>query len=111
MFALWVLFFVLLLGVSLVFVFFLSNICLSLREVFLLKRSSFERGFLRVGRIQKRFSLHFFIIILLFVVFDVEVVMLVRLVVVDFSSFLLFWLVLLFVLVGLYVEWFFNKLI
>ena len=111
MFALWVLFFVLLLGVSLVFVFFLLNICLSLREVFLLKRTSFERGFLRVGRIQKRFSIHFFIIILLFVVFDVEVMMLVRLVVVDFSSFLLFWLVLLFVLAGLYVEWFFNKLV
>lgn len=47
----------------------------------------------------------------MFVIFDVEIVMLVGLLLVDFSSFLVFWLIFLFVLFGLYLEWFFNKLV
>lgn len=72
---------------------------------------AFERGFLRVGKVQNSFSLHFFLIMLLFVVFDVEVVMLVCLILVDFSSFFLFLFVFFFVLSGLYLEWALGKLV
>jgi NADH-ubiquinone oxidoreductase chain 3 len=72
---------------------------------------AFERGFLRVGKVQSSFGVHFFLILLMFVVFDVEVVLLLGLLLGDFSSFFCFCFVFFFLLFGLYLEWFFNKLV
>jgi hypothetical protein len=47
----------------------------------------------------------------MFVVFDIEIVMLLGFLVSGFISFVLFFLVFFFMIVGLYIEWFFGKLI
>jgi NADH-ubiquinone oxidoreductase chain 3 len=76
----------------------------------LVSNRSFERGFQSLGKIQSSFRVHFFLIMLIFVVFDVEIVMLLGFVV--GGSFFFFTLILLFffLVFGLYIEWFFNKL-
>lgn len=68
------------------------------------KVSSFESGFKSVGKIQVSFSIHFFVIILIFVVFDLEVVILLGLVISDILSIGLFLFLFLFVVGGLYLE-------
>lgn len=68
------------------------------------KVSSFESGFKSVGKIQVSFSIHFFVIILMFVVFDLEVVILLGLVISDILSIGLFLFLFLFVVGGLYLE-------
>ena len=68
------------------------------------KVSSFESGFKSVGKIQVSFSIHFFVIILIFVVFDLEVVILLGLVISDILSIGLFLFLFLIVVGGLYLE-------
>ena len=68
------------------------------------KVSSFESGFKSVGKIQVSFSIHFFVIILIFVVFDLEVVILLGLVISDILSIGLILFLFLFVVGGLYLE-------
>jgi NADH-ubiquinone oxidoreductase chain 3 len=48
------------------------------------KLSSFESGFTRVGMSQKSFSLQFFLLMVVFIIFDIEVVLLLGFVVKDF---------------------------
>jgi len=48
------------------------------------KLTSFERGFTSVGIRQKRFSLQFFLLMVVFIIFDIEVVLLLGFVVKDF---------------------------
>lgn len=75
------------------------------------KISSFERGFERIGKIHNSFRIHFFIIILIFVIFDLEVVILIGLIIRRFYSILVFFFILIFILGGFYIEWYFGKLI
>lgn len=75
------------------------------------KNSSFECGFVRVGIIQNSFRIHFFIIILIFVIFDLEIVIFLGILVSDFNSFLRFSFIILFILGGFYIEWWYGKLI
>lgn len=87
------------------------NFFLSSKISYYSKNTSFERGFLSVGKVQKSFSVHFFIIILIFVIFDVEIVIILGFVVSDFNSYISFFFIFLFILGGLYLEWFYLKLV
>lgn len=72
--------------------------------------TSFERGFVGVGKIQNAFSIHFFLIIVIFVIFDLEVIIFIRLIASSFYRGLLFLIFWIFALVSLYLEWAFGKL-
>nr|BAV78660.1 NADH dehydrogenase subunit 3 [Steinernema glaseri] len=95
----------------LLFVFYLINFLLSLKYNEKNKISAFESGFVSIGKIQNSFSIHFFIIMLMFIIFDLEVVMFIGVLVSDSSSFITFFLLLLFVLGGFYMEWWYGKLV
>lgn len=84
--------------------FYLINFLLSIKDLRKNKISAFERGFVRVGKIQNSFSIHFFIIILMFVIFDLEIVIFLGILVSDIRSFISFILILLFILGGFYIE-------
>lgn len=73
--------------------------------------SSFERGFTRVGIRQKSFSLQFFLLMVVFIIFDIEVVLLLGFVVKDFWSRVGIIIVIVFILGGLFLEWKTGKLI
>ena len=75
------------------------------------KIRAFERGFVRVGKIQNSFSIHFFIIILIFVIFDLEVVIFLGILISDITSFFSFLLIFTFILGGFYIEWYYGKLV
>ena len=68
------------------------------------KISSFECGFISLGKVQNSFSIHFFIVILMFVIFDLEVVIFLGILIADFFTMVSFILLLFFVLGGFYME-------
>lgn len=107
----YLLFFLFYFSFFLVLVFYLINFFLSSKFFYLIKNSSFERGFERIGKIHNSFSIHFFIIILIFVIFDLEVVILIGFLISSLYSFYLFNLIFFFVLGGFYMEWYFGKLV
>lgn len=110
-FSILMLFYILLFSLILVLIFYLLNYFLSLKILFLEKISSFERGFERIGKIHSSFSIHFFIIMLMFVIFDLEVVILIGFMIARFNSIFLLILILIFTMGGFYIEWYFGKLI
>nr|AOW68749.1 NADH dehydrogenase subunit 3 [Plectus acuminatus] len=75
------------------------------------KLSSFESGFTSVGMSQKSFSLQFFLLMVVFIIFDIEVVLLLGFVVKDFWSSVGMMMVIAFILGGLFLEWKTGKLI
>nr|YP_009091998.1 NADH dehydrogenase subunit 3 [Uncinaria sanguinis]AHI51918.1 NADH dehydrogenase subunit 3 [Uncinaria sanguinis] len=95
----------------LLFVLYLLNFFLSFKSLSLLKVNAFESGFVSVGKIQNSFSIHFFIMMLMFVVFDLEIVMFLGLMISDTTSFISFLILMLFILGGFYMEWWYGKLI
>lgn len=97
--------------VILLIVFYLLNFFLSIKDLRKNKIGAFERGFVRVGLIQNSFRIHFFIMILIFVIFDLEIIMFLGILVSDFNSFFSFILVIIFILGGFYIEWWYGKLI
>nr|ADG04428.1 NADH dehydrogenase subunit 3 [Angiostrongylus vasorum] len=104
------LFVVVLIALLLILMLYVLCFVMSLKEDSLNKVNSFESGFLGLVKIQNSFSIHFFVVMLMFVIFDLEIVMFLGLLVSDISSFFGFMLLLLFVLVGFYMEWFYGKL-
>nr|QCG69218.1 NADH dehydrogenase subunit 3 [Toxascaris leonina] len=102
---------VVLFTVCLLVVFYLGNFVLSCKDFYKNKISSFECGFVSVGKIQGSFSIHFFIMMLMFVIFDLEVVMFVGILVSDLNSLISFFMLLLFILGGFYMEWWYGKLV
>lgn len=92
--------------ISLIFVvlFYLINVVLSFKFLNFNKITSFERGFLNVGKIFKSLSLHFFIIIIMFVIFDLEVIFILGLLVRDIENIFIFLLIFFFMLFSLYLE-------
>nr|YP_009538631.1 NADH dehydrogenase subunit 3 [Steinernema abbasi]AYV63099.1 NADH dehydrogenase subunit 3 [Steinernema abbasi]QAA11075.1 NADH dehydrogenase subunit 3 [Steinernema carpocapsae]BAV78648.1 NADH dehydrogenase subunit 3 [Steinernema carpocapsae] len=103
--------FVFFISIVFLFLFYFINFFLSNKLLEKNKVSSFESGFVSVGKVQNSFSIHFFVIMLMFVIFDLEVVMLIGLLVSDFNSFFSFIMLLFFVLGGFYMEWWYGKLI
>nr|YP_010981598.1 NADH dehydrogenase subunit 3 [Kalicephalus indicus]UAV84948.1 NADH dehydrogenase subunit 3 [Kalicephalus indicus] len=95
----------------LLLVLYLGNFFLSIKKIDLLKIGAFESGFLSIGKIQNSFSIHFFIMMLMFVIFDLEVVMFLGLLISDIGSFISFVFLMLFILGGFYMEWWYGKLI
>nr|WEM32175.1 NADH dehydrogenase subunit 3 [Anisakis simplex] len=95
----------------LLLLFYSGNFVLSCKDFYKNKISSFECGFDSVGKIQNSFSIHFFIMMLMFVIFDLEVVMFVGILISDISSLLSFLMLLFFILGGFYMEWWYGKLI
>nr|UZP15733.1 NADH dehydrogenase subunit 3 [Contracaecum sp.] len=106
-----VLFMVVVFTLLLLVVFYFGNFLLSCKDFYKNKVSSFECGFVSVGKIQNSFSIHFFIMMLMFVIFDLEVVMFLGILVSDISSLISFLLLLFFILGGFYMEWWYGKLI
>lgn len=105
------LFFLLFFSFILVFIFYLLNFFLSLKSFYLIKNSSFESGFESLGKVHSSFSIHFFIIMLIFVIFDLEVVILLGFLISSFYSVYIFLLIFLFIFGGFYMEWYFGKLL
>ena len=81
-----------------------ANFVIRIKKNDLLKISAFESGFISVGKIQNSFSIHFFIIILIFVIFDLEIVIFLGLLVSDVSSFVRFLILIMFIFGGFYME-------
>nr|YP_008145674.1 NADH dehydrogenase subunit 3 [Ascaridia columbae]AGI96027.1 NADH dehydrogenase subunit 3 [Ascaridia columbae] len=107
----WVL---LMMGMFLLFlcgIFYLLNFFLSSKELSFEKISTFESGFSSVSVIQNSFSIHFFIMMLMFVIFDLEVVMLLGAMVSDIGSLVSLFMLMIFVGGGFYMEWWYGKLI
>lgn len=72
------------------------------------KLSAFECGFSSIGSIHTRFSVHFYIVLVVFVLFDLELVLLVGILLAVSKLGLL--LLFLFVVSGMYFEWYIGKL-
>nr|ALM87699.1 NADH dehydrogenase subunit 3 [Aspiculuris tetraptera] len=81
-----VIFFVVFLSVFLVFFLYLGMFVISVKDGSVFKVFSFESGFMSVGKVRSAFSVHFFLMMLMFVVFDLEIVMLLGLLVSDLSA-------------------------
>lgn len=88
----------------LLLVFYLVNFVLRIKDLRNNKIRAFESGFVRVGKIQNSFRIHFFIIMLMFVIFDLEIVMFLGILVSDMSSFISFLIIFIFILGGFYME-------
>lgn len=100
-----------LISLILVIIFYILNFFLSLKFFSEVKISAFESGFESIGKIHSSFRIHFFIIILIFVIFDLEVVILMGFLVRDLRFFYIFFLIIRFVIGGFYMEWYFGKLV
>nr|YP_009642626.1 NADH dehydrogenase subunit 3 [Heterakis dispar]QCI56232.1 NADH dehydrogenase subunit 3 [Heterakis dispar] len=107
----WVLVVVSVFLVILCVIFYLLNFFLSTKDLSFCKVSTFESGFSSISLIQSSFSIHFFVMMLMFVIFDLEVVMLLGVVVSDISSIISFLMLMVFVVGGFYMEWWYGKLV
>nr|AHA52610.1 NADH dehydrogenase subunit 3 [Chabertia ovina] len=103
--------FVVLFTLFLLILLYVVNFVMSVKKVNLLKVNAFESGFLGVGKIQNSFSIHFFVMMLMFVILDLEIVMFLGLLVSDTSSFISFFMLMMFIFGGFYMEWWYGKLI
>nr|AGY95420.1 NADH dehydrogenase subunit 3 [Hypodontus macropi] len=103
--------FVVLFALFLLLALYVMNFFMSVKKMDLLKVGAFESGFLSIGKIQNSFSIHFFIMMLMFVIFDLEIVMFLGLLISDVSSVVSFMLLMLFIFGGFYMEWYYGKLI
>nr|YP_003434133.1 NADH dehydrogenase subunit 3 [Chabertia ovina]ACX85215.1 NADH dehydrogenase subunit 3 [Chabertia ovina] len=103
--------FVVLFTLFLLVLLYAVNFTMSIKKVNLLKVNAFESGFLSVGKIQNSFSIHFFVMMLMFVIFDLEIVMFLGLLVSDTSSIISFFMLMMFIFGGFYMEWWYGKLI
>lgn len=75
------------------------------------KITSFECGFRAVGSIHSPFSMHFFIILVIFIIFDLELVLLLGCIIRSVFGLFTFTSLIVFVVGGLYLEWYLGKLV
>jgi NADH:ubiquinone oxidoreductase subunit 3 (subunit A) len=73
------------------------------------KITAFESGFSVVGSLHRTFSIHFFSILVIFVLFDLEIVLLVGSLLA--VSKLRYLFLILFVVGRIYIEWYWGKLV
>jgi NADH:ubiquinone oxidoreductase subunit 3 (subunit A) len=86
------------------FVLYLLSFFVSFKLKNINKLSPFECGFRTVGFIHTSFSVHFFIILIIFVIFDLEVVLLIGCLILSSVGILSFLLMICFVVGGIYLE-------
>lgn len=98
-------------GVLFVFIFYILNFVRSFKNSFFDKVSSFECGFSSIGLIQNSFRIHFFVIMIMFVVFDLEIVIFLGILISDTNSYYLFLILFIFIVFGFYIEWWYGKLL
>nr|WAP90829.1 NADH dehydrogenase subunit 3 [Neofoleyellides sp. XM-2022] len=103
-----------------IFIFFFSFIIIGLyfiscfisfKDYYFLKISSYECGFDLLKKGYFSFNVVFFSVVLMFIIFELEVVIFVFLIGVDVYSFLVFYIFFLYVLLSFYMEWYLGKLI
>nr|ANI25104.1 NADH dehydrogenase subunit 3 [Globodera ellingtonae] len=75
------------------------------------KLRSFESGFSSLGKVKVFFSLHFFLVLLIFVLFDLEFVLILFFFFGGKFFFVIFFLVIFFIFFSFFLEWFLKKLI
>lgn len=109
--SLWVFIVLVVFALFLVLLFYLGSFVLSNKDFYVFKLGCFESGFVSVGKVQNSFRIHFFVIILIFVIFDLEIVIFLGILVSDVFSLLSFFLLIFFILGGFYIEWWYGKLI
>jgi NADH:ubiquinone oxidoreductase subunit 3 (subunit A) len=95
----------------LLIVLFLLYLILSIKDFNLVKIRLFECGFISLYKVQVSFRIHFFVIIVLFIIFDLEIVLILGFLISDSTSILLFYFIFIFILLGFYFELLFGKLI
>lgn len=92
-------------------VLYLISFIVSYKVINTNKMSAFECGFRAIGSIQRSFSVHFFVILVIFVIFDLEIVLLLGVVTtLGFVGSTTFYVVIAFVIGGMYIEWYLGKL-
>nr|YP_003434458.1 NADH dehydrogenase subunit 3 [Mecistocirrus digitatus]ACX85083.1 NADH dehydrogenase subunit 3 [Mecistocirrus digitatus] len=106
-----ILFIVTMITIFLILLLYMMNFGMSIKKTELIKINTFESGFLSIGKIQSSFSIHFFIMMLMFIIFDLEIVMFLGLLVSDLSSLISFVMLMSFIIFGFYMEWMMGKLI
>lgn len=74
------------------------------------KLTNFESGFFSVKGLNFSFSVHFFIILLIFIIFDLEIVLILGVIYMIKSFFVFFLVIFLFIVGGLYLELYLGKL-
>ena len=88
----------------LVGVLYMGEFILSIKDYKVGKVAAFERGFKGFGKIQNSFRIHFFVMILMFVIFDLEVVIFLGILISDLSAIVSFVFLFFFVIGGFYME-------
>nr|YP_004927941.1 NADH dehydrogenase subunit 3 [Wellcomia siamensis]ACV96777.1 NADH dehydrogenase subunit 3 [Wellcomia siamensis] len=106
-----VIFFVILVSFFLIFLLYFIEFFISVKNFSVFKVFSFESGFKSVSKVQVAFSIHFFVMMLIFVIFDLEIVLLLGLVVSDVISLFLFFFFFFFLLMSFFYWVVFNKLV
>nr|QDF64300.1 NADH dehydrogenase subunit 3 [Physaloptera rara] len=74
------------------------------------KLSMYECGFDAVSGGHLGFSVYFFVVVLVFVVFELEIIMFILVIYSSFYNMLLFLFVFFYVLLSFFMEWYFDKL-
>jgi NADH:ubiquinone oxidoreductase subunit 3 (subunit A) len=92
-------------------IFILINLLMSSSEFVDSSISSFESGFDRGLLFQTSVRVHFFLIIILFVLFDLELVLFIGFLLLDFRRFVIFYLFFFFVILSFYLEFWLNKMV
>jgi NADH:ubiquinone oxidoreductase subunit 3 (subunit A) len=77
---------------------------ISIKHHYSSKTYNFECGFMKKGNRQPLMSIHFFMVVLIFIIFDFEIVLFLGVVTYSVQSILSVFLLYLFILAGLYVE-------
>jgi len=93
-----------------IIVFFFLNFFFFISFISNYKIYSFECGFDGIGLFQNCLNINFFFIMLIFVLFDLELVLFLGFLISDFGSSFLFFIYFFFILFSFYLEWFLGKL-
>nr|YP_011001036.1 NADH dehydrogenase subunit 3 [Mastophorus muris]WPN85872.1 NADH dehydrogenase subunit 3 [Mastophorus muris] len=84
---------------------------ISFKSLFFEKISSYECGFDSSKMISLKYSITFFSIILVFIIFELEIIIFVVLTQSDMFTLFIFFVFFLYVVLTFYMEWYFGKLV
>lgn len=90
---------------------YLTTFFVSFKDSINGKLDSYECGFITSNKFHSSFNLVFFSIILIFVIFELEVIIFIIFVLGDFYRVFSFFIFFLYVIFSFYIEFFFGKLV